>query len=192
MPTLIVPFGGNSAKQRLAVPDEARTTLAHAMLEDVVAACVDIGRTVVVSPDPIELDVEIVRDDGHSQGAAVERALDEANPAGPVVIVNADLPCATPRDLLALIGSIPAGGIALVEACDGTTNALALASRDLFKPVYGPGSAARFRRLAPTAVTAIPNLIDDVDDLWDLIRLRGRVGPHTRLSLEGARLGVPR
>src|SRR5919204_1847466 len=191
MPTLIVPFGGNSAKQRLAVPDAARTTLARAMLDDVVAACADVGRTVVVTPDPIELGVEVVRDDGHSQGAAVERALLETKPSSPVVIVNADLPCATPRDLLALIGSIPEGGIALVEARDGTTNALALASADLFKPVYGPGSAGRFRRLAPTAVTEIPNLIDDVDDLWDLIRLKGRVGPHTRRSLEGGRLGVP-
>ena len=58
-----------------------------------------------------------------------------------MLVVNADLPCAKARDLLTLLGALPEGGIALVEAADGTTNALALAAPHLFAPLYGPGSA---------------------------------------------------
>ena len=66
----------------------------------------------------------------------------------PYLVVNADLPCATSRDLLALVGAVPDGGLALVAAADGTTNALALSDERLFEPVYGPGSAERFAALA--------------------------------------------
>jgi hypothetical protein len=68
-------------------------------------------------------------------------------------------------------------GLALAAAADRTTIALALASADLFAPLYGPGSA-RFAALAPSLDA--PNLIDDVDR-WtdDLKRLRTRLGAHT-------------
>ena len=101
-------------------------------------------------------------------------------------MVNADLPCATPRDLLALLGSVPEGGLSVVAAADWTTNALALASPTLFKPVYVPGSAERFGA-ASSRLLDIPNLADDVDTLADLERLAGRVGPRTRAArLEAA------
>ena len=38
---------------------------------------------------------------------------------GPVLVVNADLPCVRPRDLLTLLGALPEGGLALVPAADG-------------------------------------------------------------------------
>ena len=48
MPTVIVPFRGENAKQRLApLPDAARAALAKAMLADVLAACESVGRTLV-------------------------------------------------------------------------------------------------------------------------------------------------
>jgi 2-phospho-L-lactate guanylyltransferase len=105
-----------------------------------------------------------------------------------VLIVNADLPCVRPRDLLALLGAAPLGGMALVEAADGTTNALALADPVQFQDLYGPGSAARFRAYARShglgcVTIAIPNLAADVDTLDDLDRLRGRLGPHTAAAL---------
>ena len=103
--------------------------------------------------------------------------------------MNADLPCADARDLLALAGAAPAKGLALVAAADGTTNALAFADASLFEPVYGPGSAARFAALGPSTVLDAPNLIDDVDTLDDLVRLAGRVGEHTRRVL--ASLDLP-
>src|SRR5262245_61241601 len=119
-----------------------------------------------------------VADAAGGQGSAVARELNRLA-QGQILIVNADLPCATARDLLALLGAAPPGGIALVEAADGTTNALALAAPTQFIDLYGPGSAERFRThwraLGVACVTAtIPNLADDVDTLDDLDRFEGR------------------
>ena len=109
--------------------------------------------------------------------------------------MNADLPAAQPRDLLALLGALPEGGLALVAAPDGTTNALALAAPHLFAPLYGPDSAERFlaraKRLeVPAAVAVIPNLADDVDTLGDLEQLEGRLGPSTAAALDALRTGL--
>jgi 2-phospho-L-lactate guanylyltransferase (CobY/MobA/RfbA family) len=182
MPTVVVPFRGETAKQRLApAPDEARAALAQAMLADVLDAAHALG------------DV-LVADEPGGQGAAVESALRRVE-AGPVLVVNADLPCAQPRDLLTLLGALPAGGMALAPAADGTTNALALAAPHLFAPLYGPDSAERFLARAerldvPAALATIPNLADDVDTLADLERLEARLGPHTAAALQAARAGV--
>jgi 2-phospho-L-lactate guanylyltransferase (CobY/MobA/RfbA family) len=171
MPTVVVPFRGETAKQRLApAPEDVRATLARAMLEDVLEAAEAVGNV-------------IVAEDGGGQGAAVEAALRRIE-RGPVLVVNADLPCARPRDLLALLGALPEGGLALAAAVDGTTNALALSAPHLFAPLYGPDSAERFLARAgrlgvPAAVATIPHLADDVDDLGDLERLEGCLGSHT-------------
>jgi hypothetical protein len=49
-----------------------------------------------------------------------------------------------------------------VEAEDGTTNALGLAAPELFEPLYGPGSAARFRERGAVTVE-LPRLAHDLD-----------------------------
>jgi 2-phospho-L-lactate guanylyltransferase (CobY/MobA/RfbA family) len=170
VPTIVIPFRRQDAKQRL--PEELRVELARAMLADVVAAAEELGRTIVAN--------------SRGQGAAVEAALSDVQEA-PVLVVNADLPAVTPRDLLALLGSIPPDGIAVAAAADGTTNALGLAGPGIFQPLYGPGSAARFLALAPARLAEIPNLADDVDTLDDLERLDERLGPKTRAALESLR-----
>jgi 2-phospho-L-lactate guanylyltransferase (CobY/MobA/RfbA family) len=165
------------------------------MLCDVLSACTPVGRTLLVTSVESEgaqaaasvLGVEVVSDPGRGQGDAVAAALIQAG-EGTVVIVNADLPCATSRDVFALLGAMPAGGMALVRAEDGTTNALALAAGWLFAPLYGPGSADRFaeraRRLGVEAVELdLPNLADDVDELADLERVEDRVGPWSAAAL---------
>jgi 2-phospho-L-lactate guanylyltransferase (CobY/MobA/RfbA family) len=163
MATIVVPFRPNG-KTRLFAND----SLARAMLSDVLAACEPVARTIVADADG-------------GQGPAVVQAL--ADLEGPVAIVNADLPCATTEDVEALLDATPPDGLALVEASDGTTNALALARPDLFRPLYGPGSAERFRAAAPSRALSIPNLADDVDTPEDLTRLGDRLGPHTRAAL---------
>jgi len=185
MPSLVVPFRGAEGKSRLELPTTAaRAALVRAMLDDVVAACVAVGPTFVVTPERGVVEgVTLVSDPRRGQGEAVRAGLDAAFAAGgpePVLVVNADLPCVTPRDLFALAGAVPGGGLALAAAADGTTNALALASIGLFAPVYGPGSAARFAALAQSRLVDSPNLMDDVDTVADLERLVGRLGPHTR------------
>lgn len=195
MATIVVPFRGPGGKQRLAaVTEEARAAIAQAMLADVLDACVASAPTVVVTNDAAardlaeELGARVVGDPGGGQGAAVSSAL-AALGQGVALIVNADLPCAEPADLLALACAVPAGGMALVEASDGTTNALGLARPDLFAPLYGPGSAARFRAhaasLGAEAVAVdLANLRTDVDTIDQLELLRDRVGAHTRAVLE--------
>jgi 2-phospho-L-lactate guanylyltransferase len=131
-----------------------------------------------------------VTDPRHGQGAAVRAALDAAVAAGspgPYLVVNADLPCVTARDLLALAGAIPERGLALAPAVDGTTNALGFADERLFVPLYGPGSAERYAALGPSRLIEAPNLVDDVDTVDDLHRLAARLGPRTKCVLAALR-----
>jgi len=191
--TVVVPFRGSDPKRRLdGLSDTDRLRVAEAMLADVVAAAAAIGRVFVVSPERPELPggVEHVSDPRHGLGAAVQAALDAATLAAapaPFLVVNADLPCVTPRDLLALAGAVPEDGLALVPAADGTTNALALSRGTVFEPLYGPGSAGRFAALSRSRAVTAPNLVDDVDTAADLERVGDRLGPHTRRILAALR-----
>ena len=189
MAAIVVPFRGAGGKQRLGpLTDDEREALALAMLEDVLAACRAVGDTAVVTSDDggarlaDEHGARVVDDPGKGQGAAVAAALRDL--VGRALVVNADVPCLTPDDLDRLAAATPASGFALVPARDGTTNALGLSEPALFAPLYGPGSAERFRlhgeRLGVDVVTAeIANLIDDVDSIDDLRRVERRVGPRT-------------
>jgi 2-phospho-L-lactate/phosphoenolpyruvate guanylyltransferase len=194
VPTVVVPFRSTDPKRRLAaVAERDRRRLAHAMLADVLAAARPLGEVLVVAADapPLPDGVRHVPDPHRGQGAAVRAALDAAVAGGlpaPYVVVNADVPCATTRDLLALVGALPEHGLALAAAADGTTNALAVSDDALFEPLYGPGSAARFAALAASTRIDAPNLIDDVDTAADLARLESRLGEHTRRVLASLRL----
>jgi 2-phospho-L-lactate guanylyltransferase len=192
MTQIVVPFRGASAKRRLDAPEEARGQLALAMLGDVLSAAVATGRTLLVTGDAAasslaeELGAETVDDPGGGQGAAVAVAL-QGTDNGTVIVLNADVPCVVPHDLRTLAGAADLGALGLVEATDGTTNALALPRASLFAPLYGGGSAARFRdhaeaRGVATISAAIPNLSDDVDTLDDLRRLGLRAGPRTQVA----------
>jgi len=178
MVRIVVPFRAQGAKSRLGLGPE----VSEAMLEDVLEAAAGVGRVVVATA-------------GGGLGTAVAAEL-EHFPDEPVLVVMADLPCATARDLLTVLGSAPPGGMALVEGPDGGTNVLALTSPRLFAPLYGPGSAGRFRahaeRLGITCVTIdLPNLVDDVDTPGDLWKLSGRAGPHTQAVLASLQVLAP-
>jgi 2-phospho-L-lactate guanylyltransferase len=194
MVQIVVPFRGASAKQRLDASDEIRLKLALAMLGDVLTASIAAGSTVLVTDDDEareiadELGAEPVDDPGGGQGPAVAAALELMADGSVVVVMNADLPCVVPHDVRTLAGAAELGALGLVEAEDGTTNALALPRRSLFAPLYGAGSAERFRRHAEAhgiiAVAAeIPNLADDVDTLEDLARIGLRAGPRTQAAI---------
>jgi 2-phospho-L-lactate guanylyltransferase len=176
MPTVVVPYRGD-AKRRLPAP--IRAAVAVAMLGDVVAAALEVGRVLVVTDDAgvVPPGAERVPDPGCGLGPAVEAGL--AQVEGHALVVNADLPCATP----AALARLAAAGLALVAAPDGTTNALSLPDPTAFRPLFGPGSAARFRAQAPFATVAIPELEGDVDAEADLERLAGLLGPRTRALL---------
>jgi 2-phospho-L-lactate guanylyltransferase len=195
MATVVVPFRGSDPKRRLEpVAEPGRALLAEAMLADVLDAARAVGRVLVVAAETpvLPAGVELVPDPHRGQGAAVQAALDvaAATSSTAYLVVNADLPCATARDLLTLAGAIPEGGLALAVGADGTTNALAFADASLFEPLYGPGSAERFAGLGRSRLVDAPNLIDDVDTLDDLLRLAPRVGPNTRRALRSLHLGA--
>ena len=193
MPTVVIPFAGAEGKTRLHHSRRVRRALAQAMLCDVLAACVSVGRTRVVTPDDegaaaaLDAGAEVVADPGGGQGAAVQAALEDVEVGG-ILVVNADVPCVVPHDLRSLLAATPAGALGLVEALDGTTNALSLPSTEAFAPLYGPSSSDRFRAHAASlgleAVSvALPNLADDVDTMDDLERLQLRAGPRTQACL---------
>jgi len=200
MPAIVIPFRGRDGNRRLdTLTEEARHELGLAMLGDVLAACVAVGPTVVVTGDEAgaalaeEIGGKAVPDPADGQAGAVAAGL-AAVDEGPALVVNADVPCVVPHDLRMLAAAAPPGGIALVAADDGTTNALALSEPGLFAPVYGPRSAARFKErasdLGVDAVSAvIPSLVQDVDTLADLERVSLGAGPRTQTAI--ARLGIP-
>lgn len=193
MTTVVIPFAGVEGKTRLHAASRVRREFSLAMLGDVLSAARIVGTAHVVTSDAegaalaSEAGGAVLEDPGGGQGAAVQAALRGLDP-GAILIVNADVPCIVPDDLRALLAATPAGGIALVEARDGTTNALSISASESFAPLYGPGSAARFRAhaeslgLQPVSV-AVPNLADDVDTLEDLQRLQLRVGPRSQACL---------
>ena len=191
MTHVVVPY--REGKSRLSESRHVRRAISLAMLGDVVAACVPVGATTVVTDDAEaaalahELGAASAADPGDGQGAAVAAALEGGEP-GATLVVNADVACVVPQDLRALLAATPLSGVALVEALDGTTNALSLPAPHVFEPLYGPDSARRFlehaRSLGLEAVSvAVPNIADDVDTAADLERLQLRVGPRTQAAL---------
>jgi 2-phospho-L-lactate guanylyltransferase (CobY/MobA/RfbA family) len=157
--TYVIPYriGG---KTRLGDSE-----LALAMLSDVTDAVNGLGVEAVVVDGP------------GGQGGAVADTL--AARRGPVTILNADLPCITSAEIEELTAAAPA----LVAARDGTTNALALRDVGDFKPLYGPGSAARFAEHLGAIGLDLRGMRDDVDTWDDVERVRDRVGRNTRRYL---------
>src|SRR2546423_10946656 len=77
MTTVVIPFAGAEGKTRLHASRRIRRALAHAMFCDVLAACLQVGRTRVVTPDEEgaeaarDAGAEVVADPGGGQGPAV-------------------------------------------------------------------------------------------------------------------------
>ena len=186
---VVIPFR-EEGKSRL--PEELRRELALAMLGDVVEAAASVGAVRVVTADPAGrlvadgLGAEVVDDPGEGQGPAVAAALDGAD--GICLVVNADVPRARPSDLAALAVPPKLGRVAIVASVDGRTNALGLPYPEVFRPLYGPRSAAQFRAHAaalglPSEDLELRNLVNDVDTLADLERVGPRAGRRTRALL---------
>ena len=187
---VVIPFR-EEGKSRL--PEDLRREVALAMLGDVVEAATSVGEVRVVTGDAAgrlvagELGATAVDDPGEGQGAAVAAALEDVD--GICLVVNADLPRVRPSDLAALAVPPRLGRAALVASADGRTNALGLPYAEIFRPLYGPDSARRFRAHVlelglDFEELALPNLVADVDTLADLDGLGPRGGARTRALVE--------
>ena len=187
---VVIPFR-EEGKSRL--PEELRREVALAMLGDVVDAATSVGEVRVVTGDAAgrlvagELGATAVDDPGEGQGAAVAAALEDVD--GICLVVNADLPRVRPSDLAALAVPPRLGRVALVASADGRTNALGLPYAEIFRPLYGPDSARRFRAHVlelglDFEELALPNIVADVDTLADLDGLGPRGGARTRALVE--------
>ncbi len=202
MKVAVVPakdFG--TAKQRLAraLPVEARSALARAMLEDVLAAVAGGGldRILVVTPDADAAALAeglgatvLVEREGAGHTAAVARGLVACRELGATLMltVPGDLPCLTAdevRAILAACGRPPAA--VFVPSRSGLgTNAACLAPPDAVPLRFGEPSfadhlaAARARGLEPV-VLALPGAGLDIDGPEDLEALLAH-GPETRAA----------
>ncbi len=190
----VVPF---RAEGKTRLPVELRREVALAMLGDVVEVALAIGDVRVVTGDPAarlvagDLGARLIDDPGEGQGPAVAAGLEGAD--GLCLVVNADLPRVRPSDLNALAVPALLGRLGIVEARDGTTNALGLPRADVFAPLYGPGSAGQFRAHAnalgiEVEDITVGNLVDDIDTLDDLARLGKHAGARTAELLEAITL----
>jgi 2-phospho-L-lactate/phosphoenolpyruvate guanylyltransferase len=186
----VIPFRGGG-KSRL--PEELRREVSLAMLGDVVEVAVAVGEVRVVTDDAAgrlvasDLGARLIDDPGEGQGEAVAAGLEGA--VGLCLVVNADVPRIRASDLNALAVPALLGKLAIVEARDGTTNALGLPRAEVFQPLYGAGSAGQFRAHAVALgldfeELTLPNLVDDVDTLIDLERVGSRAGSRTAEMLD--------
>ena len=145
--TVVIPYAARSRSASRRV----RRALSLAMLGDVLAACLPIGRTRVVTSDA---DGAAVARGGRRRRASTTRAgsgrrrcrRSRGRRAGRDADRQRRRPCAVPADLRALLAATPAGGIALVEAPDGTTNALSISAADTSPRSTAPAARRAFAR----------------------------------------------
>jgi 2-phospho-L-lactate guanylyltransferase len=201
---ILVPVKNlSAAKQRLAavLDQPARTELAQAMLQDVVATLAAWARRpacALVTSDPfaIELakqyDFEIIPDLANpgETGAiematrlCVERGLDST------LVIPADIPLIQASELDQILEHAPDEGSLLVPAADGRgTNAAFRRPANLFPLRFGndsfkPHLAAAQATGKPCIVLQLPGIAIDVDNPEDLQRVLAHPGETRTQSL---------
>lgn len=193
---ILIPVKGfTTAKQRLAplLTPEERTTLARAMLEDVLrafASCVSIPAAALVTSDATaarlgrRFGFDIVDDDRASSEtqavAAATRACLERGVAS-ILVIPADVPLIETREIEIVLGALPntpqLRGTVLVPAHDGRgTNAALLRPPDLFELRFGddsfePHLVSARKSTQLCKVLHLPGIALDVDNPADVAQL---------------------
>ena len=213
MQAILLPVKDLSlAKRRLSgtLPQETRTRLARAMLEDVFCAVAGMRSRVpvfVVSSDPVALAAARARgweclteSMQHSESRSVDAASRTCAARGITTLLRLpiDIPLVRPADIEAVLSaSPPAPGVVLVPSRSASgTNALLRTPPGLFPSHFGPGSLHKHleeagRCRAHTRLLRNPRIELDVDDEPDLRALAARndLGEHTAAVLRELHLG---
>lgn len=196
-PLTLIPVNRlDRAKGRLAalLSPEERARLVLATLETVLAACQEAGFPVtLLTADAVVVrmagpTVRVLNEDPGLQGLneQLERAVAQLPPApGGLLILHADLPLASARDLVGLAAAAPrAPSVTIVRSGDGGTNAMLLRPPGRFPLAYGPDSCARHEaaaRAAGYAVAIFPESrlamdLDTVEDIRTFLATPGTAG----------------
>jgi 2-phospho-L-lactate guanylyltransferase len=182
------------AKQRLGAgfdPDE-RLLIARALLQDALDLCDDAPwlQWWVVSPDESVLSaaaargLRAVHDPGEGLNRALESAMEAIRRAGAasVSVIPADVPLASPEDLMDLVDTGSTSDVVVVPATrGGGTNGLLMRPPGLLQPRFGPGSLQAHVELAQRlalrcSILALPRLALDIDTMEDVDELMSRHG----------------
>ncbi|HOT04282.1 MAG TPA: 2-phospho-L-lactate guanylyltransferase [Methanolinea sp.] len=206
MPVIaLIPFKPVNPKTRLScvLEKEERESFARMMLADVVEAVSGAGCTpTIISTEPYECRETMVEVIPGGLNETLNTLL--AGQKGPVLIIMADLPLATPQAVMQIISSRQ--DIALAPGRGGGTNAIYLAKGSSYRvDYYGASflkhkSIARERGLTCEVIDSF-RLHTDVDEKEDLVELlihgRGRSSEYLEslgftLSIEKGRVGIER
>lgn len=190
------------AKTRLApeLDAGARTRLASAMLEDVLAAAGGIGDELVVVTDARSIEPVAARAGattlrlapGGTNTAAVAAFRDAAaRDRATALVLAADLPLLSPDDVAALFAASSSSPVVVAPDRHGRgTNALLLTPPAAIAPAFGPGSLAAHRerasraglRSAEVVRRGLSHDVDEIDDLR-LVFDDALLGDRTRSCL---------
>jgi 2-phospho-L-lactate guanylyltransferase len=179
----IVPFktaGRRKTRLAPALSPLQRDRLAQALFDHVIGeldASPAVGRINVLSEaHPKRSDLGWLPDNGLGLNAELQAM----GVAGARLIIHADLPLVTGRDIEVLLAAAR-GGVAIAPDRHGTgVNAIALDVGVSIQFRFGPGSFARHREQAGSRLTVVsrPGLaldVDTPDDLAEALRLGFRL-----------------
>lgn len=194
---------GQGKTRLAALGSPARESLALAFALDTVTALLEapsVALVLVVTDDHEvaracrALGAEALPDAGDGLNGTLVQAAAEAARREPdlgLMAVCGDLPGLAAAEVEEIADGLGEEPCAFVPdtAGTGTTVYLTTAHTD-FDPRFGPGSAEAHRSSGAREISLPTDspAREDVDTPEDLERLRGRVGPHTRLALTQLRI----
>jgi 2-phospho-L-lactate guanylyltransferase len=201
----VIPFKPRNPKTRLScvLDQEEREKFAEMMLCDVVVAAAGAGcEPFILATEPFSFNGIRVVEDPRGLNESLNNLL-VATP-GPLLIIMADVPLASPDVIRKMIGST--AEVAIVPGRGGGTNAIYLSAANRFRVSYYGASYQKHRQFADEAGLSC-EVIDsfmlhtDVDEKEDLVELlihgTGMSSGYLRelgfvLSIEKGRVSVER
>ncbi|HDN74095.1 2-phospho-L-lactate guanylyltransferase [Archaeoglobales archaeon] len=167
---VLIPFKTSNPKSRLSklLNEDERREFAYEMLLDVIDAIGDLAKVKVVSPEPLDLDVEVIKD---SRG--LDECINDRLKIVPRAIIMSDLPLLN-KEVLERFFSQP-GDVVIAPGRKGGTNML-LVRKTGFRVSYHYGSFLKHIRISKELGYSY-KIFDsffasvDVDDESDILEL---------------------